>query len=108
MAPRNPPPEIGQWYLHRDKGEPFQVVGIDDADGTVEIQSFDGDVDELDLDEWHSMEIEPGEPPEDWTGPIDTLEADERGSPDDQTRTVDWQAPQHTLGPDEAGESEGS
>ncbi|MFM1886792.1 MAG: hypothetical protein RL026_1949 [Pseudomonadota bacterium] len=99
-------PEIGQWYLHRDKGDPFQVVGLDEAAGTIEIQSFDGDVDEIELADWQSMDLETGAAPEDWSGPIDTLEAEDRGSPDDATPQLDWQATQHTVPPGEAGEGD--
>ncbi len=104
MTQRPLRPEIGQWYLHRDKGEPFQVVGLDEATGTIEIQTFDGDVDEMEVAEWQTLDLEPGAAPEDWSGPIDTLEAGERGSPDDATPQLDWQATQHVVPPDEAGE----
>src|SRR5437764_1278735 len=41
-------PQIGQWYERTDTAEVFRVTGIDDGAGTTEIQSFDGDVDEID------------------------------------------------------------
>lgn len=78
MAIRNLP-EVGQWYAHRDKGQTFQVVAFDEDDGLVELQDFDGDVDEVDLDTWHEMQLERAEPPEDWTGPVDDADADDDG-----------------------------
>lgn len=45
-------PRVGQWYSRADKGEMFQVTGRDYRAGTVEIQSFDGDVDEIDVEAW--------------------------------------------------------
>ena len=45
------PPIVGNWYSHRDKGALFQVVALDEQAGTVEIQEFDGGLDEIDLDE---------------------------------------------------------
>jgi hypothetical protein len=75
-------PVVGQWYSHRDKGNLFQVVAIDEEDGTVEIQEFDGALDELDLDEWYAQSIEAAAQPEDWSGPVDDVEPDELGYTD--------------------------
>ena len=63
-------PVIGNWYKH-ENGEIFEVVALDTADSTVEIQYFDGTIEELDLDEWEQMEIQAAEPPEDWSGSVD-------------------------------------
>lgn len=69
-------PVVGQWYLHQGKGDLFRVVAFDPTSTSVEIQSFDGDIEELDLDVWHEMELAAVEAPEDWTGPYDELPAD--------------------------------
>jgi hypothetical protein len=61
---------IGEWY-RRSGGESFEVVAIDRDDRTIEIQYFDGTVEELEVDEWLESEIESTEPPEDWTGSLD-------------------------------------
>jgi hypothetical protein len=66
----NPAPVVGQWY-RRASGETFEVVATDPADGTIEIQYFDGAVEELDVDEWHGDRIVAQEAPEDWTGSVD-------------------------------------
>jgi hypothetical protein len=47
---RGNPLLLGNWYAHQDKGDVFQVVAIDAHDGTIEVQEFDGAVDEVDLD----------------------------------------------------------
>lgn len=75
-------PVVGQWYSHRDKGDLFQVVATDDETGTIEIQEFDGALDEFDLSEWHQLAIEAAEQPEDWSGPVDDVEPDEFGYTD--------------------------
>jgi hypothetical protein len=75
-------PMVGHWYNHLDKGDLFQVVALDESSGTIEIQEFDGNLDEIDLEEWRQMEIETAAPPEDWTGPVDKLEADDLGYTD--------------------------
>jgi hypothetical protein len=66
----NPQPVIGKWY-ERTGGEAFEVVAFDRDDRTIEIQYFDGTVEELDLDEWREEEIRATEAPEDWTGSVD-------------------------------------
>lgn len=76
-------PIIDQWYGHLDKGDNFRVVAIDEDARTVEIQDFDGDVEEIDIEDWYAMDIEPIAPPEDWTGPMDDIERDDLGYSDD-------------------------
>lgn len=68
---------VGQWYRRRDLGETFQVIGYDERSGTVEIQTFDGSLDEIDEDTWQALRLTPAEAPKDWTGPLDCLEADD-------------------------------
>jgi hypothetical protein len=76
------PPIVGSWYTHRDKGAMFQVVALDEDAGTVEIQEFDGGLDEIDLDEWRTLAVDRAEQPEDWGGPLDDVEPDEFGYTD--------------------------
>jgi hypothetical protein len=47
------------------------VVAIDRDDSTIELQYFDGTIEELDFDEWREEEIVAASPPEDWTGSVD-------------------------------------
>ncbi len=70
-------PTVGQWY--RDLGNDlyFTVVAIDAEEDTVELQHFDGAVEELDLTEWSLRDLEEAAEPEDWTGPLDTVDPDE-------------------------------
>ena len=70
-------PIVGMWYKHFDKGEEFEVVAVDEDARTVEIQYYDGNLDELDFSTWYQLPIEPIEPPEDPTAPLD------RGEPED-------------------------
>jgi hypothetical protein len=75
------PPEIGDWYSLRG-GELFEVVAIDDADGTIEVQYFDGTLEEIDIEDWKTQysvgEIEQAEAPEDWSGSVDVDSEDEK------------------------------
>ena len=86
-------PEVGQWYARGDKGELFRVVAYDERDGTIEIQTFDGDVDELDAEAWNDMVLERSEPPEDWTGPVDDVEVDDLGYSETEMKRSDWSEP---------------
>ncbi len=83
-------PIIGQWYVHRDKGEMFRVVAVDAASGCIEIQSFDGDVEEVEAGAWRDMDIETAAAPEDWTGPFDDIEPDDLGLTETAMSTQDW------------------
>jgi hypothetical protein len=65
-----PSPVIGEWY-RRPGGESFEVVAIDRDDRTIEIQYFDGTVEELEIEEWYEAGIEASDAPEDWTGSLD-------------------------------------
>ena len=84
---------ISQWYRHRDKGQQFYVTALDEEDGTVETQHFDGDVEEMDFDDWHQLSIETIEPPEDWTGPVDNIARDDLGYSETDMTSEDWQEP---------------
>ena len=84
---------IGQWYCHTDKGEMFQVTGRDYRARTVEIQTFDGDVDEIDQEAWTTLPLSFAEPPENWTGPVDDVETDDLGYSETQMQPSDWEQP---------------
>ena len=94
-------PEIGQWYLHQDKGEMFRVTGYDERARTIEIQNFDGDVDEIEAEAWAAMPLERAEEPEDWTGPVDDVEVDDLGYSETDMRASDWSEPLQPFQPQE-------
>jgi hypothetical protein len=70
-------PILDQWYLREDTGETFLVMDHDERSGTIEIQTSNGDLDELDEEMWRSLPLSFAEPPQDWTSPIDTLKAED-------------------------------
>jgi hypothetical protein len=94
MKPFKKNPEIGTWYRHLDKGHEFQVVAFDPDEGLVEIQYFDGDLEEIDLDSWHGLDIEPIAEPESWSGPLDIGEMDDLGTEITDTEPEDWLEPE--------------
>ena len=63
-------PIIGDWY-QKTNGQLFEIVAIDDEDGTIEIQFFDGTVAEVDLEAWHQSRFQQAEAPEDYSGSLD-------------------------------------
>ena len=69
-----PQPTIGDWY-RKPGGVLFEVVAYDDDDGTIEIQYFDGTIEELEREDWDAQwkegTMEAGEAPEDWSGSVD-------------------------------------
>lgn len=68
-------PVIGHWF-RRPNGALFEVVAVDEQDATVELQYFDGTIDEVDLDTWPALLIERVRAPEDWTGSVDMVPED--------------------------------
>jgi hypothetical protein len=80
-------PQVGDWYQRSDQGAPFQVVSIDAQSGAVQTQSFDGEVDSIEAEDWDQLSLEAAAAPEDWTGAMDEIEPDdvtEDDSPSDR------------------------
>ena len=78
-----PQPAIGEWY-HLHGEQLFEVVAIDEAAGTIEVQYFDGTVEEFELgdwnEQWKSGAIKSAEAPEDFSGSVDVESEDESAS----------------------------
>ena len=92
--PSETDPIVGNWYQRLDKGQEFQVVAVDEETGLVEMQHFDGDLEEMDLDTWCELEILPIEEPENWSGPVDVGEMDDlTGTEVTDTPPEDWTEP---------------
>ena len=86
-------PVVGTWYRHLDKGQEFEVVAVNEDENIVEVQHFDGDVEEFDLEQWYDLDIEPTETPENWSGPYDMGEPDDLAPRDTEMQPEDWEAP---------------
>ncbi len=76
-----PDPAIGRWY-RRSNGQLFEVVALDDDDATIELQFFDGTIDEVDRETWAKLLIEQVAAPEDWSGSVDMDPEDYSGKED--------------------------
>jgi hypothetical protein len=75
-------PNVGSWYQNLINAQVFQVVSLDEDAALVELQHADGDIEEISLDEWHAMDLESTDAPDDWTGPIDDPNTDDYGFSD--------------------------
>lgn len=72
-----PRPAVGEWYQTLE-GEILEVVAFDPDEETIEVQFYDGTVEEYDLETWEEMELSRSAPPEDWAGSLDVT-ADDYG-----------------------------
>jgi uncharacterized protein DUF6763 len=86
-------PVAGKWYRDLEEEESFQVLSVDEDQELVEIQHVDGDIEEIALDTWAEMDVEPSEEPEGWSGSAaeeDDDEDDEDWDEDDDEDDDDW------------------
>jgi hypothetical protein len=59
-------PQEGAWYTYDGRRQPFQVINVDSSERVVYFQDMLGDIDELDFDEWYSMDMKLIPPPQSW------------------------------------------
>jgi TATA-binding protein-associated factor Taf7 len=76
-------PVPGQWYENLEEEEPFRVLTMDEDSELVEIEYLDGDIEEIDLETWHEMDLELTQEPEGWAASQE--EEDDEDDEDD-----DW------------------
>ncbi|TQV76866.1 hypothetical protein FLL45_02610 [Aliikangiella marina] len=63
--------EIGHWYRPVNNDALFEVVAIDYEEQSIEIQYYDGEIEELEFSGWKALIPLESAPPEDWTGPFE-------------------------------------
>ena len=89
-------PVPGQWYENLEEEESFRVLSVDEDSELVEIEYLDGDIEEIDLETWHEMDLDRIEEPEGWSESDDEDEAeededfDEDEDEDDDDDDDDW------------------
>jgi len=69
-------PVPSQWYENVEEEESFRVVAVDEDSELIEIEYLDGDIEEIDLEAWHEMDLERIEEPEGWSESDDEDEDD--------------------------------
>ena len=62
-------PVPGRWYQNLEEEESFRVLSVDEDSELVEIEYLDGDIEEIDLEAWHEMDLELTQEPEGWSEP---------------------------------------
>ena len=67
----------GQWYENLEEEESFRVLTMDEDSELVEIEYLDGDIEEMDIESWHEMDLERIQQPEGWSESDDEDEADD-------------------------------
>lgn len=86
-------PEIYQWYQHQDKGQQFYVTGIDMESRTIQVQNFDGSIDEVSFIDWNDLDVVLCSEPENWAGALDVDEPENLGTAITDTSKEDWKDP---------------
>jgi Family of unknown function (DUF6763) len=79
-------PVQGQWYEDLEENEIFKVLSVDPDEEIIEIQYENGDIEELDLDTWHELDLERAQEPEGWASDDEEEEEEEEDDEDDE----DW------------------
>lgn len=97
-------PVKGQWYENAEEDETFRVLSVDEDGELVEIEYLDGDIEELDLDAWHEMDLERIEEPEGWTASAEDEEDDDEDLDDDDD---DWDDDEDDEDEDDDEEQDG-
>lgn len=89
-------PTPGQWYDNVEEEETFRVLTVDEDSELIEIEYLDGEIEELDLEAWHEMDLEKVSEPEGWADrdddddDDDEDEDDEDDDEDDDDDDDDW------------------
>lgn len=83
-------PVIGEWYK-MPEGTVFEVVAINEHDGTIDVQYADGTVGEYDVETWGTLELVTVAPPDDSAAAYDDVDSsDYRGLDDLEGVGEDW------------------
>ncbi|MBI3898331.1 MAG: hypothetical protein HY308_08540 [Gammaproteobacteria bacterium] len=59
--PMEEDPVVGAMYQDSE-GLAFEILSFNEDEGLIEIQYEDGDVDEIDIDAWYELDLEPLKP----------------------------------------------
>ena len=79
-------PVQGQWYEDLEENEIFKVLSVDPDQELVEVQYENGDIEEIDLDTWHELDLEQAQEPEGWAADTEKEEEEE----EEEEEEDDW------------------
>jgi hypothetical protein len=98
-------PVRGQWYENLEEEEQFRVLTVDEDSELIEIEYLDGDIEELDLEAWHEMDLERIQEPEGWSDDDDEeSDEDEEWDEEDDEDDDDWDDDDEEDGDEEQDE----
>ena len=80
-------PAKGQWYEDLDREDSFRVLEVDPDEATVRIQWLDGEIEDLDVDQWSELDLELATEPEGWVDEEAVADSDED---EDEDEEEDW------------------
>ena len=84
-------PVAGQWYENLEEEESFRVLSVDEDSELVEIEYLDGDIEEIDVETWHEMDLERIAEPEGWSeSDDDEDDGDDDDDWDEDDDEDDW------------------
>lgn len=85
-------PVAGQWYENLEEDDSFRVLSVDEDAELVELEYLDGDIEEIDIDAWHEMDLERISEPEGWaeTQADQDEDEDEEEEEDEDEDDDDW------------------
>ena len=93
---RDNEPIRGQWYENVEEDETFRVLSVDEDSELIEIEYLDGDIEEIDVETWHEMDLELTDEPEGWSDTddedddLDEEEEEEDDEDEDDDEDDDW------------------
>ena len=79
-------PVQGKWYEDLEENEIFKVLSVDPDQELVGVQYENGDIEEIDLDTWHELDLERASEPEGWASDDDDDKEEEEEEEDED----DW------------------
>ena len=83
-------PVPGQWYENLKEEKQFRVLTVDEDSELIEIEYLDGDIEELDLEAWHEMDLERIDEPEGWSDDDEESDEDEEWDEEDDEDDDDF------------------
>lgn len=100
-------PVPGQWYENLEEEESFRVLSVDEDSELLEIEYLDGDIEEIDLETWHEMDLERIQEPEGWSESDDEdaeEEEEDWDEEDEDDDDDDWDEDEEDGGDEERDE----
>jgi Family of unknown function (DUF6763) len=83
-------PVPGQWYENLEDEESFRVLTVDEDSELVEIEYLDGEIEEIDLETWHEMDLDQTDEPEGWAESEEDEDEEEEEEDEDEDEDDDW------------------